>query len=154
MPTPASRAIARMDGSVRADTNTRVATSRSWLRLRVASARSTRVSDSAKTDHAPIMVRCLYKRSIVRFRCSHSPPKETAEHATTERQHAGDHEPGGPARVIRRSRGPKPPRGTRTAGRPGADPRASHRGWTEPDGLVHDLRRRDRHPVRLEPAVR
>ncbi len=27
----------------------------------------------------------------------------------------------------------------------GADPRASHRGWTEPDGLVHDLRRRDRH---------
>ena len=37
----------------------------------------------------------------------------------TERQHAGGHEPSGPARVIRRPRGPEPPRGTRAAGRPG-----------------------------------
>src|SRR6185312_4192020 len=155
MPTPASRAIARIDGSVPADTNTRVATSRSWSRLRVASARSTRVPESAKTDHAPIMVRCL-------LQTEHSPllvafirrQKETAEHATTGRQHTGDHEPSGPARVIRRPRGPEHPRGTRTAGRPGADPRARHRGRTEPDGLVHDLRRTDRHSIRLEPAVR
>ena len=53
MPTPASRAIARIDGSVPADANTRAATSRSWLRLRVASARSSRAPESAKTDHAP-----------------------------------------------------------------------------------------------------
>src|SRR5690242_12380108 len=59
MPTPASRAIARIDGSVPADTNRRVATSRSWSRLRAASARNTRVPGSAKTDHAPVMVRCL-----------------------------------------------------------------------------------------------
>jgi len=45
---PASRAIARIDGWVPAETNTRVAAPGSWLRLRVASARSPRVSGSAK----------------------------------------------------------------------------------------------------------
>src|ERR1700728_1107803 len=111
MPTPASRAIARIDGSVpSAETNTRVATSRSWLRLRVASARSTRVSDSSKTDHAPTMVQCLLQTEHSPLSCLHSPPKETGEHARTERQHVGDHEPSGPARVIRRLRGPEPPR--------------------------------------------
>src|SRR6185437_9681499 len=147
MPTPASRAIARIDGSVpSAETNTRVATSRSWSRLRVASARSTRVSDSPKTDHAPIVLACLLQTEHSPFPLLHSPPKETSEHARTGRQHVGDHEPSGPARVIRRPRGPEPPRGTRAAGRLRADPRPGHRGWTEPDGLVHDLRRRHRHP--------
>jgi len=44
---------------VPADAKTRVATSRSWARLRVASARRPRASASAKTDHAPVVVRCL-----------------------------------------------------------------------------------------------
>src|ERR1700735_824154 len=56
MPTPASRAIARIDGSVSADMNTRVATASSCSRLRVASARGARVSASVKTDHAPVVL--------------------------------------------------------------------------------------------------
>src|SRR3984957_16781215 len=100
MPTPASRAIARMDGSVPADTNTRVATSRSWLRLRVASARSTRVSGSAKRITLRLWYGACYKRSIVRFPFLQSPPKETSEYATTERRQPGGHQPGGPALVL------------------------------------------------------
>src|ERR1700722_579344 len=56
MPPPASRAIARIDGSASADMNTRVAAPSSCSRLRVASARGARVSASAKADHAPVML--------------------------------------------------------------------------------------------------
>ena len=53
------------------------------------------------------------------FRCFHSSPRETTEHAGTERQPVGDHEQSGPARVIRGPRGPETPRGTRATGRLG-----------------------------------
>src|SRR3984957_11348470 len=56
MPTPASRAIARIDGSASADLNTRAAAATSCSRLRVASARAARVSTSTKTDHAPVVL--------------------------------------------------------------------------------------------------
>src|SRR3954468_18551727 len=56
MPTPASLAIARIDGSVPAEANKRVATSSSCSRLRVASARGLRASSAAKTDHAPVVL--------------------------------------------------------------------------------------------------
>src|ERR1700742_3646766 len=69
MPTPASRAIARIDGSVPADMNTRVATASSCSRLRVASARGARVSASAKTDHAPVVLGSDIQTEHIPFRC-------------------------------------------------------------------------------------
>src|ERR1700733_8585193 len=80
MPTPASRAIARIDGSASADAKARVAAASSMSRLRAASARGTRASASVKTDHAPFVCYAgSYKRSIVRFSLLLF-PKETRVH--------------------------------------------------------------------------
>src|SRR5579875_1646909 len=65
MPTPASEAIARIDGVASPDAITCVAAASSRSRLRVASAR--RDWASVKTDHAPVVVAWVTKRSVVRL---------------------------------------------------------------------------------------
>src|SRR4051794_16085219 len=69
MPTPASLAIARIDGSASAEANKRVATTSSCSRLRVASARGLRISSAVKADHAPVVLGWVTKRIVVRLRC-------------------------------------------------------------------------------------
>ncbi len=82
------------------------------------------------------------KRSIVRLW-----RQETNEHDRTD-------EPSSPVHVVRRAGNAERPGGAHPAGGPGTDPRPGHRGRPQPDGLVHDLRRGDRRPLRPEPAVR
>src|SRR5947209_12282716 len=103
MPTPASLAIARIDGSASAEANKRVATTSSCSRLRVASARGLRISAAAKTDHAPLVLDWVTQTEHSPFTLLHEPLPETGEHERTEPQHVGDHEPGGPVRVVRRT---------------------------------------------------
>nr|BFD87400.1 hypothetical protein StreXyl84_68010 [Streptomyces sp. Xyl84] len=57
MPTPASRAITRIDGSASADMKTRVATASRWSRLRTASARGARTPVPPETERAPFVLR-------------------------------------------------------------------------------------------------
>ncbi|GHD87065.1 hypothetical protein GCM10010508_17390 [Streptomyces naganishii JCM 4654] len=59
MPTPASLAMARIDGSASADMKTRVATASKWSRLRAASARGARTSARLETERAPFVLRSL-----------------------------------------------------------------------------------------------
>src|ERR1700727_976668 len=117
MPTPASRAIARIDGSVSADMNTRVATASSCSRLRVASARGARVSASVKTDHAPVVLGSYLQTEHSPFQRSFASLvlREANEQTGVERSDASEHEQGGPARFIRRPRSHVSPRGTRAA---------------------------------------
>src|SRR4051812_1378809 len=106
MPTPASRAIARIDGSAPAAANTRVATASSWSRLRAASARGARVSPPVKTDRAPLVLRSSTETEHSPFRRE---PEGADVHADTEQ--------GRPARFVRGTGGPGRPRGPRAAGR-------------------------------------
>ena len=78
-----------------------------------------RVSASAKTDHAPVVLGWSMQAEHSPFQCFPLVLREASEHAGVERSHASEHEQGGPARFIRRPRSPQHLRGTRAAGLPG-----------------------------------
>src|SRR5580693_5301951 len=122
MPTPASRAMARIDGSVSAEAKARVAAQSSMSRLRAASARgartparaSARASASAlasiKTDHAPLML--LWSLQV-----EHSPfsrprperrPMETVMTEKSTIRTVRFHEYGEPADVLHLETAPVP----------------------------------------------
>src|SRR4051794_27478960 len=100
MPTPASRAIARIDSSASAEANTRVATASSWPRLRAASARGARISAPVETERAPLVLRSSMQTEHSPFQCVRASTAYAGPRRQRSMQEQSNQTPTGRSRAV------------------------------------------------------